>query len=124
RRRSMTAHGLTLRQVRLLAFIRDYTQKNGYSPGVREMQAELGLQSKSGVVRLLDALQERGRISRIRGKVRSVVVLDRDTFTISPPAALGAAIRAEAFARGVSSEQIIVSILSERLPDVSSFTGN
>lgn len=67
------AAGLTKRQAELLDFIR----ARRVCPSVREMAAHLGLASVSGVVRLLNSLEERGYIRRLPGQARSIAVVRR-----------------------------------------------
>ncbi len=71
--------GLTKRQADLLAFIQRQASR-GVTPSYAEMSKALGLASKSGVHRLILALEERGRIRRIPEKNRSVepIVSGRD----------------------------------------------
>lgn len=60
--------GLTETQQRLLDFLKDYAaQTGGASPTFEKMRQALGLASKSGVSRLLKALEDRGAIRRLRG---------------------------------------------------------
>ena len=67
---------MTPRQRDLLAFIASYQNANsGVSPSVDEMAAALGLAGKANVVRLLDVLQERGFIHRLKGRARAIEVL-------------------------------------------------
>jgi repressor LexA len=49
----------------------------GVAPSFDEMAAELGLASKSGVHRLLEALTARGHIARLPGKARAIVIVRR-----------------------------------------------
>ena len=71
----MAGLGLTQRQAELLAFIERFQAERGWCPSTNEMRAELGLASKGGIVRLLDSLEERGRIRRIPNRARSVEVV-------------------------------------------------
>lgn len=63
---------LTPKQELLWRFLRTCTR----SPSFEEMRAALGLRNKSQVSRLLDQLEERGFIQRIKNKERAVVPLD------------------------------------------------
>jgi SOS-response transcriptional repressor LexA len=49
----------------------------GVPPTYREIAAELELESKSGVVRLVTALVERGYLVRLRGRARSLSIRQR-----------------------------------------------
>lgn len=67
--------GLTPRQLDLLRFVSGFVEAKGYSPSLGEMAAGIGLVGKSGVVRLLEGLEERGAIRRLRYRGRSIDVL-------------------------------------------------
>jgi repressor LexA len=79
---------LTPRQRELLVYI----QTREVCPSFREMQAALGLNSKSSIHALLTGLEQRGHIRRLHGRCRAIEVLvpvptgDAPT---SPPAAQG-----------------------------------
>lgn len=68
--------GLTERQKECLAFIKKTIAKNGVPPSFQEINDALGLASKSGVTRLIDALAERGFVRRIYNRARSLEVID------------------------------------------------
>lgn len=67
-------YGMTLRQYELLCFIRDYYERNDFAPSYDEMKEALGLHSKSGISRLVNALEERGHISRLPNRARSIIL--------------------------------------------------
>lgn len=64
--------GMTKRQRDLLMFIRSYVRKHGIPPSFDEMKAALGLASKSGIHRLITALDERGMIERMPNRARAI----------------------------------------------------
>jgi repressor LexA len=66
---------LTKRQYDLLKFIDEHIKHNGYSPSFADMAVAIEMKSRSGVYRLLDALEERGFINRLPDRARSVEVL-------------------------------------------------
>lgn len=69
--------GLTQAQAELLHFIRTYMDQNsGVAPSFEEMKEAVGLASKSGVHRLILALEERGFIRRLPNRTRALEVLD------------------------------------------------
>ncbi len=70
-----TIGGLTKHQRDLLLFIIAYTTEHGHAPSYDEMRAALGLASKSGVHRLVHALEERGAISVRQHRARAIEVL-------------------------------------------------
>lgn len=66
---------LTAKQRQLLMFIDDRLNSGGVSPSFDEMKDALGLKSKSGVHRLISALEERGFIKRMANRARALEVL-------------------------------------------------
>ena len=69
---------LTHMQAEALDFIETYQKQNwGASPSFEELKQLLGISSKAGVSRLLDALEERGFIHRRRNRSRAIEVLPR-----------------------------------------------
>ncbi|HWK65370.1 MAG TPA: MarR family transcriptional regulator [Rhizobiaceae bacterium] len=67
--------GLTVRQRQVLDFIIDYQKKRVVAPTFSEIADGIGLGSKSGVNRIINALAERGYITHMPGRARSIVVL-------------------------------------------------
>src|SRR6476661_8145369 len=66
---------LTAKQRELLMFIRQRLGEDGVSPSFDEMREALDLKSKSGVHRLISALEERGFIRRLPNRARALEVL-------------------------------------------------
>lgn len=66
---------LTRKQLDLLKFIHDRVQKDGVSPSFDEMKEALDLRSKSGIHRLITALEERGFIRRLAHRARAIEIL-------------------------------------------------
>jgi repressor LexA len=66
---------LTTKQKELLAFIHERLQETGVPPSFEEMKDALDLQSKSGVHRLIMALEERGFIRRLPHRARAIEVI-------------------------------------------------
>ena len=65
---------LTAKQLELLCFIRDRLAETGVSPSFEEMKEALDLKSKSGVHRLISALEEREFIRRLPNRARALEV--------------------------------------------------
>ena len=65
---------LTAKQRELLLFIDQRLKKDGISPSFDEMREALDLKSKSGVHRLISALEERGFIRRLPNRARALEV--------------------------------------------------
>ena len=66
---------LTAKQRELLLFIDERLKSTGISPSFDEMRDALDLKSKSGVHRLISALEERGFIRRLPNRARALEVL-------------------------------------------------
>jgi repressor LexA len=66
---------LTSKQNELLRFIHERLEKSGVSPSFEEMKEALDLKSKSGVHRLIGALEERGFIRRLPNRARALEIL-------------------------------------------------
>ena len=66
---------LTKKQKNLLLFINKKLRATGISPSYEEMKESLNLKSKSGIHRLISALEERGFIRRIAHKARALEVI-------------------------------------------------
>ena len=66
---------LTKKQKNLLLFINKKLRSSGISPSYEEMKVSLNLKSKSGIHRLINALEERGFIRRLAHKARALEVL-------------------------------------------------
>lgn len=67
--------GLTAKQAQLLDFIKESIQATGSPPSFEAMASGVGLASKSGVHRLLGALEERGYITRMRHRARALSIV-------------------------------------------------
>lgn len=68
---------LTKKQHQLLTFIDQHISEKGISPSFDEMKEALDLKSKSGIHRLISALEERGFLRRLRHRARALEVLKR-----------------------------------------------
>lgn len=66
---------LTAKQHELLHFIQQKLDTSGISPSFEEMKEALGLKSKSGIHRLISALEERGFLRRLPNRARALEVL-------------------------------------------------
>ncbi|MFC3174277.1 transcriptional repressor LexA [Novosphingobium bradum] len=90
---------LTRKQHELIRFIQERLEETGVSPSFEEMKEALDLKSKSGVHRLISALEERGFIRRLPNRARALEVLRqpddvsaRITAPKAPPAPVQAAL--------------------------------
>ncbi len=66
---------LTKKQMDLLGFIHKRIQQDGVSPSFDEMKEALDLRSKSGIHRLITALEERGFIRRLPHRARALEIV-------------------------------------------------
>jgi len=66
---------LTRKQMELLGFIRQRTERDGVPPSFDEMKDALDLRSKSGIHRLITALEERGFIRRLAHRARAIEIV-------------------------------------------------
>ena len=66
---------LTAKQQQLLMYIKQHLDMGGISPSFEEMKEALDLKSKSGIHRLISALEERGFIRRLPNRARALEVL-------------------------------------------------
>ena len=82
---------LTSKQHELLSFIHDRLAATGVSPSFDEMREALDLKSKSGVHRLISALEERQFIRRLPNRARALEVVRMPE--VSAPLAAASAIR-------------------------------
>jgi repressor LexA len=77
---------LTRKQNELLRFIHERLQEEGVPPSFEEMKEALDLRSKSGIHRLIMALEERGFIRRLPNRARAIEVLRLpESATVSVP---------------------------------------
>lgn len=73
---------LTHKQRELLDYIGSYIATEGAAPSFEEMKDAVGLKSKSGVHRMIAALEERGFIQRLPNRARAIEITNRlETFT-------------------------------------------
>ena len=66
---------LTKKQKQLLGYIQSFQNKNGVTPSYEEMKSALDLKSKSGIHRLIIALEERGFVRRLAHKARALEII-------------------------------------------------
>ena len=95
---------LTRKQYELLRFINERLKEAGVPPSFDEMKDALDLRSKSGIHRLITALEERGFIRRLPNRARAIEVIKLPELA-APAAAIAAAAsrRASSKARSASA---------------------
>jgi len=75
---------LTAKQHQLLSFLTDHQARHNISPSFDEMREAVGLASKSGIHRLLSALEERGYIRKLANRARAIEILRHPGAAASP----------------------------------------
>src|SRR6185437_5099455 len=68
-------HMLTRKQYELLMFIHERVRESGIPPSFDEMKDALDLKSKSGIHRLITALEERGFLRRMEKRARALEIV-------------------------------------------------
>jgi repressor LexA len=106
---------LTRKQHELLVFIDRHLKETGFSPSFEEMKEALRLKSKSGIHRLISALEERGFLGRRHHRARALEVLrlPDNMAQIAVDSAIVGAAAAPAF-----SPNVIHGDFTSRLPGV------
>ena len=97
---------LTQKQKELLGYIKAHQDNSGESPSFDEMREALALRSKSGVHRLVTALEERGFIRRIANRARCIEVVPEPHLPESVMSASTALLAREAKRRGLVLGQL------------------
>ncbi|RPI23711.1 MAG: transcriptional repressor LexA [Acidobacteria bacterium] len=67
---------ITRRQQQILNFLKEFLERNGYSPTLEEIAHHFGITSLNGVYKHLKALEQRGFIRRLSNQARSIQVID------------------------------------------------
>ncbi len=88
---------LTRKQMDLLQFIHTRVQSDGVAPSFDEMKEALQLRSKSGIHRLITALEERGFIRRLAHRARAIEIIRMPETLESGAPASGAQARTGGF---------------------------
>jgi len=71
----MKKFSLTLKQMDLFIFIKDYIDKNNVAPSYEEMKKGTGGSTKCTIFTKINQLQERGWITKLPGKNRSITII-------------------------------------------------
>jgi repressor LexA len=108
---------LTRKQHELLMFIDRHLRETGFSPSFEEMKETLQLKSKSGIHRLITALEERGFLKRRHHRARALEVIRMPQDARPRPASVAAAPAAVEATAGFSPN-VIQGDFSQRIPGV------
>ncbi|SVD69637.1 uncharacterized protein METZ01_LOCUS422491 [marine metagenome] len=106
---------LTRKQRDLLIFIHKCLKADGISPSFDEMKDALGLRSKSGIHRLITALEERGFIRRLPHRARALEVLLLPDSMI-PPGGFEPSVISGGLENGISGNGVAESMEYVSLP--------
>lgn len=109
---------LTRKQYELLVYIDRHLKETGFSPSFEEMKDALHLKSKSGIHRLISALEERGYLARRHHRARALDVLRVPDNMLPKEAPVAVAAAAEAVAG--FSPNVIRGDFTQRLAGVRS----
>ena len=93
---------LTKKQHELLLYIHKHIQVSGISPSFDEMKEALNLKSKSGIHRLITALEERGFVRRLAHRARALEVLKLPEAVVPEPRRLAPTVIEGGFGNGPS----------------------
>ena len=78
---------ITIRQREVLDYITRFIDRNGYPPTLREIAGHLKVSGTLGVMKHLDALEQKGYLRRETGSSRGIVLAGRTAPTVSIPVA-------------------------------------
>lgn len=95
---------LTRKQHELLLFIHKHIEESGISPSFDEMKEALSLKSKSGIHRLITALEERGFVRRLPHRARALEVLKLPEAVVPEPRRLAPKVIEGGFGTGPSRQ--------------------
>ena len=73
---------MTHRQIQTLRFVSEWIQEHGFSPSLQEIAKGLGSKSVSTVHGLVEALQNRGLVTRLYGMSRSLEVTEKGRLAV------------------------------------------
>ncbi|MGI3164530.1 transcriptional repressor LexA [Pseudooceanicola sp. 200-1SW] len=94
---------LTRKQLDLLEFIHKRVQRDGVPPSFDEMKEALDLRSKSGIHRLITALEERGFIRRLAHRARAIEIVKLPDSLAAKEAATGGGFRPKVIEGGAGA---------------------
>ena len=66
---------LTKKQKELLDYLSEYKDKHNHSPSYDEIRIAMNLKSKSGIHRIVSALEERGFIKKLANRARAIEII-------------------------------------------------
>ena len=75
-------NSLTRKQERVLGFLKDFLNRHGYPPTVREIAHHLKMAGPHSAKRFLDMLEQKGYIRRIAKSSRAIEIIDHPSFPL------------------------------------------
>jgi len=75
-------NSLTQKQERVLRFLKDFLNRHGYPPTVREIAYHLKMAGPHSAKRFLDMLEQKGYIRRIAKSSRAIEIIDHPSFPL------------------------------------------
>lgn len=106
-------YGMTEMQKECLGFITDYFLERSVSPSFDDIKTALGLKSKSGVHRLVTALEERGKIRRLPNRARSIEPVFDEVLSLRLPGELHLILRERAAQRRESLDSAALRVFRD-----------
>ena len=67
---------MTKNQSKLLKYIKEFWEENGYCPSYKDMCGAMGMKSRSGIHGMVVSLEARGFITRIPNAARSIQLVE------------------------------------------------
>ena len=112
--------GLTFKQRKLRDFVRSYIADMGYSPSFDDIALGMGYKSKSAVARTIARLVERGELTKIPDKARSLAL--PAAISLSLPPDLEVRVHDIAKRTNVTPEAVIIECVRDAMsPKRSNF---
>nr|WP_319246485.1 transcriptional repressor LexA [uncultured Celeribacter sp.] len=101
---------LTKKQLQLLEFINTRMHRDGVPPSFDEMKEALDLRSKSGIHRLITALEERGFIRRLAHRARAIEIVKLPESLGGMPSAPTRDADSSASAKGAANDESVAAM--------------
>lgn len=107
-------NGLTHRQQKVLAFIREYGLENGRCPSYQDICEGAGIKSKSNVHDAIVLLEERGKLRRLHNKSRSIELIPASpVLTVELPTHLYHSVQDLARKAKVTPEAVVIEAVRD-----------
>lgn len=108
--------GLTAVQSQTLQFLKQHKDEKGIAPSFQEIADHLGVKSKSRVYAIMECLEERGAVRRMRSRARAVeIVPDEERRSVAVSADLWAPLIRYCIAERVTVETAVAMFIRDGL---------